>query len=600
MRPAQVDGQPFAADGQTLVVRTPTLAKGKLSLQDKQRKLWKKFRRDPRLWIENCLKVVDTEGNEIPFKFNNVQDQYYQILIELYWKPYKTLSSGEVLYRFQGIREINLKARQFGLSTLICALLLHDTLFFRNTKTYIFCQDAPKSKEMLRDKIKYFWEHIRPDPLIVLPKTEVYNETIVKFAGINSQIQAHTPGSSEGTARKKGRSITLRNGLLSEMAEWEDAATLWQGLAPAIRDKSTNVFIESSPYTKKSGPFFREMYEDGKQPGSIWKSRFWAWFAYDKYQTPFESAAHLDAFRATITDEELVLRELYKLTDEQLLWRRETISLFGGGAKGAEKFRHDFPSNETEGFESSDEELFFRDSDCDVRRLLARAQAPVAGRMYAITVDVAKGKGGDFATIKVADPITRATVFSWSSRHFSIRRLHRKIYEIWLQYPGPVAIENNGIGETVVALARLIKDEFFHKMLYWSARGQDGFHTGSQKEQMLYDLREQLELAVKAYAGLEPEDALPETAIGYRLAADADEKVLVEMEHFLDLGDGKYGARSGQTDDHIMALAIMIAFLRTVPSYQRRFNQYYPKREQYRVAIGSLQDDDDTGADGDD
>ena len=32
-------------------------------MQDKQRKLWKKFRRDPRLWIERCLKVVDTEGN---------------------------------------------------------------------------------------------------------------------------------------------------------------------------------------------------------------------------------------------------------------------------------------------------------------------------------------------------------------------------------------------------------------------------------------------------------------------------------------------------------------------------------------------------------
>ncbi|MEZ0369068.1 MAG: hypothetical protein ACAI44_08300 [Candidatus Sericytochromatia bacterium] len=599
MRPTKADGRPFQVDGQTLVVRTPTVAKGKMSLQDKQRKLWKKFRRDPRLWIEHCLKVVDVTGNEVPFQFNNVQDIYYQILIDLYWKPYKTLASGEILYRLQGVREINLKARQFGLSTLICALLLHDTLFFRNTKTYIFCQDAPKSKEMLRDKIKYFWENITPSRLLVLPKTEVYNETIVKFAGINSQIQAHTPGSSEGTARKKGRSITLRNGLLSEMAEWEDAETLWQGLAPAIRDKTTNCFIESSPYTKKSGPFFRGLYEEGKLPESIWNSRFWPWFLYEKYATPFDSAAHLDAFRATITDEELVLRELYQLTDEQLLWRRETISLLGGGARGAEKFRHDFPSNETEGFESSDEELFFRDSDVDLRQLLAQAQDPVEGRMYATTVDVAKGTGGDFATIKVADPTTRATVFSWSSRYFSIRRLHRKLYEIWCRYPGPVAIENNGIGETVVALARLITDEFFQKMLYWSARGQDGFCTGSQKEQMLYDLRDQLEMAVKAYAGLGPDDPLPSLPIGYRLALGADDQVLVEMDHFLDLGDGKYGARSGQHDDHIMALAIMITFLRTVPTYQRRFNKYYPKREQYRVASGSLDDDDDP-SEGDD
>ena len=552
------------------------------SLKLRQKKLFKKFRNNPRLWIEKCLKVVDSKGKELDFIFNNVQAEYYDELIRLYWKPYKTLKNGEVVYRFQGIREINLKGRQFGLSTLICALLMHDTIFWGNTKTYIFCQDAPKSKEMLRDKVKNVWDAIEPDPLLVMPRTTVYNETVVRFT-TKSVIQALTPGSSEGSARKAGRSITVRNALLSEMAEWEDAETLWQGLAAAVEDETTNVFVESSPNPKKSGPFFRSLYDEGKLPGSIWRSRFWGWYKFTKYRAKFESEEHLANFRESITDEELVLRELYGLDEEQLLWRRNKISFLGGGKKGTEKFICEYPSNEREGFESKDEELFFNDVDVDVRRVLAQPEDPIEGRMYCIACDPAKGKGGDYSVIKAADPTTRADVFKWSSNHFSIRRLHWKVYETFLKYPGPVGIENNGMGEIVVGMARQIRDEFFQKMLYTSSRGDDGFRTGDNRGQMLYDLREELQLAVKAYGNLTEENDLPEIAQGYRLI---DEETVAEMDYFADSGDGKYEAKPGKHDDHILTSAIMVQLLRLAPKYRKRFEKYYPDREKFKVRIG--------------
>lgn len=564
-------------------------SRNKGSLKLRQKKLFKKFRNNPRLWIEKCLKVVDSKGKELPFIFNNVQEEYYDELIRLYWKPYKTLKNGEVVYRFQGIREINLKGRQFGLSTLICAILMHDSVFWGNTKTYIFCQDAPKSKEMLRDKIKYFWENIDPDPLLVFPKTNVYNETVVRFT-TKSLIQALTPGSTEGTARKAGRSITVRNTLLSEMAEWEDAEALWQGLAAAVEDETTNVFIESSPSPKKSGPFFRSLYEEGKLPGSIWKSRFWAWYKFRKYRAKFDSDDHLAEFRASITDEELVLRELYGLDEEQLLWRRNKISFLGGGKKGTRKFVCEYPSNEREGFDSDDEELFFDDADVELRRVLANPEEPVDGRMYCTACDPAKGKGGDYSVIKTADPSTRADVLMWSSRHFGIRRLHWKIYEIWCKYPGPVGIENNGLGEVVVGMARQIKDQFFQKMLYASARGDDGFRTGENRTQMLYDLREELQLAVKAYGDLTPEDPVPDMPQGYRLV---DQETVSEMDYFADNGDGRYEAKSGKTDDHILCSAIMVQLLRIAPKYRQKFEKFYPTREKFRVRIGTDNDNED-------
>lgn len=575
--------------------------KGAGALKRNQAKLFKMFRADPKLWIERVIRLVDVEGNEVPFLFNNIQAEYYEILRSLYWKPYKNVK-GEVIYRFQGIREINLKARQFGLSSLICALYLHDAIFFRNTKTYIFCQDDDKSKEMLRDKVKYYFENIdRSNPVLVLPDVQTNNETTLKFAEIKSQIRAHTPGSSKGVARKKGRSITLRCALLSELAEWEDAETLWQGLAPALASPTTNVFIESSPYTEKSGPFFRQLYDDGKLPTSIWRSRFWAWWKFERYQLSFESAEERELFEESLTDTERKEIELYNLSLEQIKWRRYMISSFGGSPKRAEmKFRHDFPANETEGFIVSNEKVFFADSEYNLFQLLGKPRDPVPERMYVIAVDVAQGdvgtdpndqdaqkakkkkaKNRDSSCIHVYDPITREQVYRYSSPRRSVRTLHREIHSTFIKYPGLVLIEANAIGQTVVAMCRLIKDRFFQRMIYRSSN-IDGFWTGDQKNTLLYELREQLEAAVRQFEGLEGD---PDLWQGIRFSY---QETLNQMGHFAYLEDGSLGATSGQHDDDILAAMIGAFGVKVASRYRKHFEKHY----QYRETITEVMEDD--------
>lgn len=561
-----------------------------ISLKLKRKKLFKKFRADPLLWMERTLRVVDEEGNEVDFILNNVQREYFEELVRLYWKPWKTLESGEVIYRFQGIREVNQKARQFGLSTLICAIFLHDTLFFKNTNTYIFCQDETKSKEMLKKKVKFFWEHLPKSPLIVLPKTRVYNESVIEFSS-GSQITALTPGSNAKIARKAGRSVTVRNALVSEVAEMEDAETLWQGLAPAIKNPSTNIFFESSPYPKKSGLFFKNLYEEGKKPESVWNSRFWAWWKYEKYQLPFSSEEEREAFQASITDAELVERELYDLSYEQLKWRRYMISFFGGGDKGLRKFRADFPANEKEGWETNASDLFFCKVDREVRLRLAEPQEPVEGRMYVITVDVAEGlvagvpgeaddkKNRDSSVIDVYDPETRSQVYQWASKDLSIHKLHHEIYKVFGKYPGVVAIEKNGLGITVVGLCRLIKDPYFQRMLYWHSRTIDGWHTGSERFNYLVEYREQLEMAAAVYGEAEADEPEPDVPVGIRLAY---QESVDEMDHFIDTGDGHPEARTGQHDDRIMTGMIANQVMKKAARWRKRHNKFYPQREIFR------------------
>lgn len=559
-------------------------------LRERKKRLFQKFRSDPLLWMERVLWVLDDAANTVRFVLNNVQREYFAELVRLYWKPWKTLADGTVIYRFQGIREINLKARQFGLSTLICAILLHDTIFFRNTKSQIFCQNLDKSKIMLKDKVKFFWRHIRPNELITLPKVVTNNDSVLEFA-TGSRFQADTPGMSEDQASGKGRSITFRNALLSEVSEWEDAETLWQGLLPAVGNPTTNIFWESSPKNRKSGPFFRSMYDEGKRQGAKFRSRFWAWFKYEKYQTPFESADEREAFVHSLSDDELALQKEHWLSLEQLYWRRTKISEFGGGEKGLRKFKSDYPSTENEGFEASRDDLFFKDTEVNVCRVLAKPAEPIAGRAYSITVDPAEGKGGDFFVVKVVDPITRAQVYQFSSNTYRLRRQHWKIYEIFLRYPGLVSIENNGIGKTVVYLARLIKDVFFQKSLYVSAKGQDGFYTGASKNTWMEELRNEYELAAQAYADLGPDDPEPDVPIGYRSCYPES---IQEMEYFEEKEDGSLGAQDGKHDDHLLADMIQVQQLKRIGRYLKRYEKYYPDREKTRVPIGWSDDGDDT------
>src|SRR6185295_14645181 len=81
----------------------------------------------PRLWIETFLWIRTKEKGVHPFFLNNIQKWYLRKLVKKYWKPFVT-KSGKVRYRFESIREICLKARQFGLSTLICAIFLFDAI----------------------------------------------------------------------------------------------------------------------------------------------------------------------------------------------------------------------------------------------------------------------------------------------------------------------------------------------------------------------------------------------------------------------------------------------------------------------------------------
>lgn len=101
--------------------------------------------------IEENFLVLDRETQRpIPFKLNNIQEKYLKLIEEKYEKDGTTGA-------LDGVREIVLKARQQGMSSLILALFAVDFLFVPHS-TSICISHEQKSTSFLFKKVKFYIE----------------------------------------------------------------------------------------------------------------------------------------------------------------------------------------------------------------------------------------------------------------------------------------------------------------------------------------------------------------------------------------------------------------------------------------------------------
>lgn len=511
-----------------------------------------------KLFIETFLWIRTKDKGLHPFFLNNIQKWYLRRLTKKYWKAFTT-KDGKVRYRFEGIREICLKARQFGLSTLICAIFFYDTICNESTTTAVFCQDDTASKKMLQ-KYKLFYAKI-PDSL--KPALTVDNVTTMGFGGLSSLINSETPGSSKKTAEKQGRSETIRNIHASEFAEWAEAEATLGGLLDTVPD-SGNIIIESS--AKKVGDYFHIVYQKGKEKinnssFSEWNSVFFPWYKFSENRVRLKDF-QLELVKNNLTDEEKAIIKLYNLDYEQIAWRRKQIDKKFGNIKA---FLREHPEDDISCFESNSE-LVFSDH---VRRITCQAKEPVPGHLYCIGCDI--GGGGiasDDSSIVVIDTVTREQVYQ---RNLICKptELIPIVFDIWKKYPGFVGIEsNNDVGLSALSAAFAIPE--WSKYLFSNNKKRGGFWTGANKRAIIDALVFELQQVSQGFPGL----------------LISSSQIVLEMNWFQVLEDGSYGAppRTSEnrdnptqrlTDDSIMGLMIAYEMMKYTFTIMEDFYEDY-------------------------
>jgi len=513
-----------------------------------------KFIESPLLFSREFLKIKDKNGRLIPFVFNDLQRRRYLEVMRDYWKPYKTMG-GHPWKRIQGVRYVDLKFRQWGESTLWCALYFYDTIVNEGTDTKIYCHDATFSGMML-EKHKLFYEKM---PKEIKPILGANSGGKLGFPSIMSSVSAATPGSSESVADKQGRSTTIRNVHMSEFSMWPNPKITLNAVNEAV-PKDGNIFIESSP--NKAGDYYHALYRQGKEEGGYWTSHFTPWFKFGAYKMDVtESEAR--AIMSKVNEDEARLIKEFDLNAGQIAWRRSKLA-----SKNNDSilFLKEYPEDDEQCFEITGSSIF----EESLRILRCEQRAAIPGNIHAIGVDVGAGiESGDWSTIEVIDTITGENCYSWRGC-VTPDDLAMIAYQVWLQYPGLVGIEANSVGSA--CLNRAYKIDDWLPFLFANNTTYGGWLTTSaNKPAMIFNLRWTL---------LQAQNGNPGLLLGSKYASG-------EMRYFQHLRKGGMGAPSSSknsegdklTDDSLMALGIANAIQEWVVDILEEFYERFGEQQ---------------------
>ncbi len=294
------------------------------SLAERERSVRQRLKDDFEHYASRCLKIRAKSGKIVPFALNRAQLHIHQRLEE------QRIERGR-------IRAVILKGRQQGCSTYIGGRFYHRTTHRRGARTFILTHEDAATQNLF-EMVNRFHEHC---PDLVKPSTSAANAKELIFDRLDSGYKIGTAGT-----KGVGRSATLQLFHGSEVAFWPHADTHAAGVLQAIPDEDgTEVVLEST--ANGVGNFFHKMWRDAELGRSEYIAVFVPWF----WEEGYEQAVEDDFF---LTDEEAAYADAYRLSDEQMAWRRAKIQQLGDPIL----FKQEYPATAAEAFQMSGHDSF--------------------------------------------------------------------------------------------------------------------------------------------------------------------------------------------------------------------------------------------------
>lgn len=251
-------------------------------------------------------------------------------------------------------RNLILKARQLGFTTLIAIYFLDCALFRDNVRAGIIAQGEDVAKTIFRDKVKFAYTNL-PKPLRDIMPLERDSQSELLLSHNNSSIRVAT----------SMRSGTLQYLHVSEFGKIcakfpERAQEVITGSIPAVPGNGV-VFIESTAEGQE-GPFYemsrraeKLAIADKDLNKKDFRFHFFPWWKESNYRAPVDNA--------TVTDEDhqyfdqIEVSEGCELDDEQRAWWCVTREAEFSGE--SEKMWQEYPSTSKEAFQKSTEGCYY-------------------------------------------------------------------------------------------------------------------------------------------------------------------------------------------------------------------------------------------------
>lgn len=245
----------------------------------------------------------------------------------------------EQLKRTGRVRRIVIKGRQQGASTYITARFYWKATMNNAVSVYILSHEA-NSTEILFNKVKMYYDKAEP---VIKPTIETDNRKTLKLS--NDSEYGIGTAKAEGTGRS-GMNHYFHG---SEPAHYPKGENIQAGALQTVPNADgSEIFLETTANGLNWFYFFVQAAKNGK---SKYEIDFVPWYWSDEYREICPPDFQLD-------EEEALLKEMYGLDNEQILWRRyKKVELYAKGDPDR-LFKQEYPFTLEEAFQSSGQSFF--------------------------------------------------------------------------------------------------------------------------------------------------------------------------------------------------------------------------------------------------
>lgn len=413
--------------------------------------LWKS---DFRRFAKEALRIRTKAGDLEPLVLNEAQEILHH-------------AAEEQLAEQQWVRLAGLKGRRQGFSTLVAARGYWRATLWDRQNIYILSHEMAASNKLF--EMVDLMQQKHPFP----PQVGTDNAKELEFVKRGSSYQVATAGQKAGG---RGGAISFFHG--SEAAWWTNAPDHFASSVQAV-DEVRGVWGVLWREPTNPLPFERgvgEIYGWVKPPSEIWLEttsagpmgeffkrytdamkkigRYWAVFVPWTVQREYQEAGDFIPNGEPEAEGELSeveYQELYKLTDEQMLWRRSKIHELGSMGK----FRQEYPIDVTEAFAAADTDAFI--PPALVLRARKRSMEDPDAPLI-IGVDPA-GSGGDrFAVaFRRGDKILEVTHRQKLEHDEAVAWLSLLIDE---HKPNRMCVDRGSMGQNIVSALRNLNKRY--------------------------------------------------------------------------------------------------------------------------------------------
>jgi hypothetical protein len=481
---------------------------------------------DPLPWMEQNLWLRTKERAVAPFLLNRPQRDYYHQRTS---------------------RNLILKARQLGFTTLTCGLFFADTLLNPNTDSAVVGHDADSSQRIFQI-VHLFQQRLPETEKQEIGRPHILNRREIYWPKLNSRFYVGTAGSLTF-----GRGQTINNLLCSEFAYWPKPEEALIALTEALTPKG-RVVVEST--ANGTGGHFHETWVAARAGENGFRPHFYAWWWAPEYRL-------LGPPLGELTKEEQQLKQLHDLDDDQLRWRRaKTREL-------RDRFAQEYPEDDVTCFLASNR-------GCFDLRALAEAGMRIAGEPQPEHVLSLRDRSGQSLAI------SPARLFIWRRAEAGHSYVVGSDTGEGLAHSDPSAacVLDETSGEQVAELQGRVSPERFARLLDALGRYYHEAHLGVERNGHGHSVLNTLMHTTHYPAlyhhtdydqsGLQErrpgwptsqktkpimiDDLAAAIAGGHLLIHSAE--LVDECRSFVTMDNGSTGAQPGRHDDRVVAAAI--------------------------------------------